>query len=280
MNSSPLWINFDGSLLPSGTPFLSAGSRAFRYGDGLFETMLVQNNRIRLWEYHFERLASGLGFLRFSTPPDFTRERLFSEILELCTRNGHKKLSRVRLVVFRGDGAIYDATPSALHYVIESWPLPEKDPEPDPRGLVIDVFPEGRKACDLLANLKSNNYLLYVLAARHAVDHGLDDCLVLNSRETLADTTIANLFYCLEGEWYTPPLSDGCVAGVMRRHLLATMPAAGFPATERTATIQDVLAAEEIFLTNAIRGIRWVAAFRDSRYSNSLTMALYQKLIT
>lgn len=279
MNSSPLWINFDGSLLPSGTPFLSAGSRAFRYGDGLFETMLIENNRIKLWEYHFDRLASGLGFLRFSLPPEFTGERLFREILELCTRNGHKKRSRVRLVVFRGEGAIYDTTPSTPHYVIESWPLPEKDAEPDARGLVIDVFPEGRKACDPLANLKSNNYLLYVLAAGYATEHGLDDCLVLNCRETLADTTIANLFYCQEGQWYTPPLSDGCVAGVMRRYLLAAMPTAGFPVTEKTATIRDILDAQEIFLTNAIRGIRWVAAFRDARYSNTLTTTLHRKLI-
>jgi branched-chain amino acid aminotransferase len=280
VNFSPLWINYNGSFLPSGTPFLSAGSRAFRYGDGLFETLLVQNDQIRLGKYHFDRLISGLGLLRFSIPPGFTPERLTTEILDLCRRNGHKKLSRARLVVFRDEGGIFDTAPSHPHFVIESWPLPDEDPELNARGLVIDVFPQGRKACDLLANLKSNNYLLYVLAARYAVDQGLDDCLVLNSRETLADTTIANLFYYREGQWHTPPLSDGGVAGVMRRHLLATMATAGLPVTERTATIQDILTAEEVFLTNAIRGLRWVAAFRDAHYVNTRTRTLHQKLTT
>jgi branched-chain amino acid aminotransferase len=187
-------------------------------------------------------------------------------------------LSRVRLVVFRNDGEIFDAALSDPHYVIESWPFPERSPDLDPQGLVIDVFPQGRKACDQLANLKSNNYLLYLLAARYAGEHGLGDCLVLNSRDTLADASIANLFYFRAGRCYTPPLSDGGVAGVMRRHLLAAMPEAGFPVEERTVTIQDLLGADEVFLTNAIRGIRWVAAFRETCYANTLTTALYRKL--
>ena len=278
MSASPLWINYNGNLLPAGTPFLDAGSRAFRYGDGLFETLLVQNNQIRLASYHFDRLFSGMGFLRFPIPADFTRERVTREILELCDRNGGSTLSRVRLVVFRNDGGIFDRADSDPHYVIESWPMPEKSPELDPQGLVIDVFPEGRKACDPLANLKSNNYLLYLLAARYAGEHGLDDCLVLNGRDTLADTAIANLFYFRAGRCYTPPLTDGGVAGVMRRHLLATMPGAGFPLEEKTVTIRDLLTADEVFLTNAIRGIRWVATFRQTRYTNTLTTALHQKL--
>ncbi|HEV2481222.1 MAG TPA: aminotransferase class IV [Puia sp.] len=278
MSTSPLWINVDGNLLAAGTPFLSAGSRAFRYGDGLFETMLVQDHRIRLGPYHFDRLSSGMLFLRFHTPPGFTPERLTHEILELCNRNGHARLSRVRLVIFRTQGEIFDPAISDPHYVIESWPLPESPPELNPQGLVIDVFPQGRKACDPLANLKSNNYLLYLLAARYAGEHGLGDCLVLNTRETVADTAIANVFYFRAGRCYTPPLTDAGVAGVMRRHLLASMPAAGFEIEERTVTIQDLLAADEVFLTNAIRGIRWVAAFRETRYKNSLTTALYHKL--
>ncbi len=278
MNTSPLWINYNGSLLPSGTPLFDAGSRAFRYGDGLFETMLVQKDQIRLAGYHFDRLFSGMGFLRFAVPPGLTRERLTSEVLDLCDRNGSPTLSRVRLVVFRNDGGIFDGANSNPHYVIESWPFPENAGEHSPKDLVIDVFPEGRKACDLLANLKSNNYLLYLLAARYAGEHGLDDCLVLNSRDTLADTAIANLFYFRAGRCYTPPLTDGGVAGVMRRHLLAAMPGAGFPIEEKTVTIPDLLAADEVFLTNAIRGIRGVATFRGTRYTHTLTTALCQKL--
>jgi branched-chain amino acid aminotransferase len=278
VNRSPHLFNYNGKLLVAGTAFLDAGSRAFRYGDGLFETMLVEDQQIRLASYHFDRLAASMGFLRFHQPPDFTPERLIKESLELCNQNGHTRFSRVRLVVFRSQGDIFDPAASDPHYVIESWPLPEIAPELSPQGLVIDVFPEGQKACGALANLKSNNYLLYLLAARYAGEQGLDDCLVLNSRETVADTAIANVFYFRAGRCYTPPLTDGGVAGVMRRHLLASMPRAGFEVEERTVTFEDLLAADEVFLTNAIRGIRWVAAFREARYKNTLTTILYQKL--
>jgi branched-chain amino acid aminotransferase len=240
--------------------------------------MLVRNNQIRLGSYHFDRLFSGMGFLRFSIPGGFTRERLTRDILELCDRNGQPMLSRVRLVVFRNAGEIFDPAGSDPQYVIESWPLAESSPDLNPRGLAIDVFLQGRKACDHLANLKSNNYLLYLLAARFAGEHGLGDCLVLNSRDTLADTAIANLFLFSSGRCFTPPLSDGGVAGVMRRHVLTVLPEAGFPVEEKTVTIDELLAADEVFLTNAIRGIRWVAAFREARYKNTLTTALHQKL--
>ena len=240
--------------------------------------MLVRDGRVRLASYHFDRLFSGLGFLRYGIPPDFTRELLEREILHLCTRNGHPDLARVRLVVFRGEGGIFDRVDPQPHYIIESWPLTASFIDFNPKGLVIDVFPDGRKACDPLANLKSNNYLLYVLGAGYAHDHGLDDCVILNSRETVADSTIANLFYSKDGQIYTPPLSDGGVAGVMRRHLLTSMHTAGFSLQERTVTVPDLLRADEVFLTNALRGVRWVAAFREARYSHTLTLAIHEKL--
>lgn len=279
MNSTPDWINFDGTLLRSGTPFLTAASRAFRYADGLFETMLIQKDRIRLGANHFDRLFSGLQFLGFAPPASFTPQLLEREILGLCAANGHLPLSRVRLVAFRGEGGLFDPIDPFPHYSIESWPLPVESTDLNDRGLIIDVFPDGRKACDSLANLKSNNYLLYVLAARYAQDHGLDDCLVLNSQDRLADSAIANLFYVLDGQVYTPPLSEAGVAGVMRRYLLENMPAAGFPVHEAPVTPEDLLKADEVFLTNALKGIRWVAAFRGKQYINHTTKKVYKQLI-
>jgi branched-chain amino acid aminotransferase len=278
LNFSPDWINFDGQLLRSGTPLLAATNRSFRYGDGLFETMMVRDGRLCLGAYHFDRLFSGMQFLQLAIPDDFGREKLEAQILGLCEQNGNPPRSRVRMVVFRGEGAISDPVMPLSHYVIESWPLPG-EPALNDKGLAIDVFPDGRKACDALSNLKSNNYLLYVLATLYAQKHALDDCLVLNSRDRLADSTIANLFYVSEGQFLTPALSEGCVAGVMRRHLLENMPRAGFSVQERIVTPEDLLTADEIFLTNAIRGIRWVGSFRGAKFTNRLTANVYKQLI-
>jgi branched-chain amino acid aminotransferase len=270
---SPDWINYDGQLLRSDAPLFTAANRSFRYGDGLFETMMVRDGRLCLSTYHLDRLFSGMQFL--SLRNTFTRQDLEAQILELCQKNGNPPRSRVRMVVFRDDA---DPISPTLHYIIESWPLPGEHALND-KGLVIDVFPDGRKACDTLANLKSNNYLLYTLATLYAQKHALDDCLVLNSQNRLADSTIANLFYVKNGQFFTPPLSEGCVAGVMRRHLLENMPHAGFPIVEKPVTSEDLLNADELFLTNAIRGIRWVRSFKSTTFTNSLTASLFHQLI-
>lgn len=269
-------INYDGKLLRADTPVLTAASRAFRYGDGLFETILVKKGTIRLWSYHVDRLYNGLRFLRYAVPASLTPDRLSEQILELSRENGTLAAGRVRLALFRGEGGLSDIADPFPHYVIEAAPLPANFLTINEKGLIIDVFPDGRKACDPLSNLKSNNYLLYILAAGYAQDRGLDDCLVLNSRDRLADSTIANLFYVQDGQLFTPPLSEGGVAGVMRRYLIEKLPSAGFRIEEKAVTTTDLLAAEEVFLTNALRCIRWVASFREARYSNHLTAAVYR----
>jgi branched-chain amino acid aminotransferase len=229
--------------------------------------------------YHFERLLNGALILRFELPAFFDAAKLESEALDLCRKNGHSQLARVRLVIFRGKGGLYDPEDHAPNYIIESWPLPPESGEFNQNGLVIDIFPDGRKSCDRLANLKSNNFLLYVLAALHAKENRLNDCLVLNSHERIADSTIANLFYCKGDRIFTPPLSEGCVAGITRRCLLEGLPRAGFKIEERETTPEDLENADEIFLTNAIRGVNWVQRFRESSYGYSLTRSVYDFLL-
>jgi branched-chain amino acid aminotransferase len=279
VNSSADWIDHNGALVRADNSILTAGNRGFRYGDGLFETLLVQNGRIRLNDYHFQRLFSGLHQLKFVIPAFLTAEGLEASILRLCNRNGHTSLARVRLTLYRGDGGLYDPQTLHPHYLIESWALTPADIALNANGLVIDVFPDGRKACDGLANLKSSNFLLYVLAALYAKEHRLNDCLVLNSFQRLADSTIANLFYVKDRKIYTPPLSEGVVAGVMRRFLVSSLPGMGLPILEQPVTAEDLQEADEVFLTNALRGIRWVGTFRTSRYSGGLSRDLYNQLI-
>ncbi len=276
MNVSPDWINFDGQLLRAGAPLLHIANRSFRYGDGLFETMMVREGRLCLGPFHFDRLFSGMQFL--SLQAALKRDDLEAQVLTLCRKNGNPPRSRVRLVVFREESPVAGPISSIPHYSIESWPLPSERCLND-KGLAIDVFPGGRKACDALANQKSNNYLLYTLAALHAQQLGVDDCLVLNSQERIADSTMANLFYIVEGQVFTPPLSEGCVAGVMRRHLLENLPGAGFAVIEKAVSPEDLLNADEIFLTNAIRGIQWVGFFRANQLTNQLTTHIYKQLI-
>ena len=271
-------MNFDGAVLPAGQNVLTADNKGFRYGDGLFETMLAGGGRIRLGPYHFERLLSGMRTLRFEPPAQFA-SAIERQILELCVINGHTGHSRVRLTVFRGDGSLTDITDTFPHYIIQSSPWPAGPSGWSAEGLVIDIFAGGCKACDVYATLKSNNYLLYSLAAMYGRDQGLDDCLVLNSHGRLTDSTIANLFYIKDHRFYTPPLSEGCVAGVMRRYLLEALPRAGYSVQEQPVNPEELAGADEVFLTNALRGIRWVRAFRGITYGNRLAAAVHEQII-
>lgn len=272
-------ISYNGVFYPASQALLTADNRGFRYGDGLFETMFVQGGRIRLGEYHFDRLLSGMSFLDFEIPPFFA-DKLTKEILAVIEANGAAPTVpfRVRLVIFRGESSFLGPPDRFPNYIIQAWSLPLVR-EPGEGGQSIDIFPDGRKACDRLANLKSNNYLLYILAAQYAKKRGLDDCLVLNSQNRVADSTIANLFYIRQGEFYTPPLSEGAVAGVMRRHLLEILPRAGYIVHQETVTPEELLTADELFLTNAVKGISPVRSFRGKEYTDHLSTAVYEQFI-
>ncbi len=271
-------ICFNGKILSGDEPVLLASNRGYRYGDGLFETMKVQKGKILLTDYHFERLFAGIALLRFQMPRLFLRQRTEDEILSLCKKNQCENLGRVRLSVFRGNGGLYDED-KALQYLIECWPLNESVNKLNGNGLVIDVYPDAEKSCDKFSNLKSANFLPYSMAAMFAKENKLNDSLLLNSNGTIADSTIANLFIIKNGVVITPGLEDGCVNGVMRKYLIEKIQTTDYELRVEAVTVSNLKAADEIFLTNAINGIRWVRQFRDTIYTNVKTEGIYNRFI-
>lgn len=271
-------ICFNGKIVAGSGPVLMASNRGYRYGDGLFETMKLVKGNIVLAALHFERLFSGLSLLKFDLPELFSAEQLQKDILQLCHKNNCGQLARVRLSVFRGNGGLYDADKKA-QYLIECWPLQESVNQLNENGLVIDVYPDARKSMDQFSQLKSANFLPYSMAALYAKENKWNDCLVLNTSGNIADSTIANIFMIKEKVITTPALTEGCVGGVMRRHLLTALGKEGYDIKETMVTVDDLQKADEVFLTNAINGIRWVRQFRDRVYSNSSTMEIFTRFV-
>lgn len=272
------YLNFNGKILTADEPVLLASNRSYRYGDGLFETMKILDSRIVLANYHFERLFSSLSILRYDIPSLFIPAKLEKEILQLCQRNRCEKLARVRFSVFRGNGGINDDDKS-LQYLIECWPLNSSINQLNENGLVIDIYPDAKKSTDQFSNIKSANFLPYSMAALYAKENKLNDCLVLNTAGRIADATIANLFIIKENIIKTPSLDQGCVNGVMRRYLLESLSAVGYVISETSISIQDVTTADEVFLTNAISGIRWVKQFENVNYGNAKTIEIYTRFV-
>ena len=140
----------------------------------------------------------------------------------------------------------------------------------------LGVFPDGKKACDRFSAIKSNNALCYAMAAIWAKDNKLNDAIILNQFDRIADTTIANLFVVTkEDKIITPKLSEGCVAGILRRYLIEK--SLGM-IKETEVNRKDLISAKEIFLTNCIKGIMWVDNFEGRKLDNSITHKLFEKL--
>lgn len=271
-----VFICYNGKFIAASEPVLTADNRSFRYGDGCFETMRAVRGEVQLSELHFERLMASLHLLHFDAPHTFTRTYFTRLIAELCSRNNHNRLARVRLTIFRSDGGLYAPENNHPNFIIQSWELDRQVLELNEKGLVVDIFPEARKSCDKFATIKSNNCLPYIMAAIYAKQHRLNETIILNAKDRVADTTIANLFIVNDKKLITPPLSEGCVCGVMRKHIIdMDLP---YKVIERPLTIADLENADEIFLTNAITGVRWVGQFRDNNYGNAAAVILHELL--
>ncbi len=269
---------YNNKFYPANAPVINADNRSLRYGDGLFETMKFVHGSIVNEAFHFERLFNGLQLLQFDVPQNFNLPFLQKKINELLAKNRHNKVARIRLMIFRGNGGIFDPENLLPNYIIETWPLPGEI-NLNENGLVVDVFTDAQKSCDSFSNLKSNNYLSYIMAALFAKKNKLNDCIILNSFGRICDSVIANIFIIEGNNIYTPPLAEGCVAGVMRRWMLEKFSLKKYKVIEKKLSLDNVLNAEEFFLTNSISYMRWVKTFRDKTYVNEKIKEIYQHIL-
>ena len=269
------YLIFNGKLLKPESGIISANSRGLRFGDGLFETIKSINSQLAFVDEHFARLWKGLQVLQFTIPKQFTPDHLEQEIQTLLKKIGHSKLARVRLTVFRGDGGLFDTTDHKPNYLVQSWALPDETGSWNSNGLVLGIYTDVKKSCDILSNLKHNNFLPYAMAALHAKKEKWNDAVLLNTEGSLCDTSIANIFLIKDEVVYTPALTEGCIAGVMRRNLIEKLTAAGYKLVEGKLSGDELLDADEFFLTNSIYNMRWVQSVGDKKYGNTQTQKIY-----
>ena len=267
---------FNGKWIEENQPLILPDNRAFRYGEGLFETMRTQKGGVRLFDYHWQRLTSSLPLLYFELPILLTADFLKEQIQKLCQKNKLTASARVRLTIFKGEGGIWEEPSSSFNWLLQCWSLSQSKPELNINGLDIGVFETARKSCDPLSNIKSNNYLIYALAAQYAKSRHWNEAIVLNQHNRICDTTIANIFFIKHNKIHTPALSEGCVNGVMRSYLLDEFRKTDTAFEEGAYSVDDLQNADEIFLTNAIQGIRWVKSMGDRTYVCQQAARLFQ----
>ncbi len=197
-----------------------------------------------------------------------------TSIAYIVKKNKREKLCCVRPQVFAGGGGLFSNESRVPGFVIECFPLEAETLMLNENGLVAGMATGVAKSMDTLSNLKSCNALIYAIAARQAKEQKWNDALICNTDGHIIESTIANIFWIKDGAVFTPPLTDGCVAGVMRRHILAQIKTV----QEESLNVNTLMQADEVFLTNAIKGIRWIGNFGEARYNNTQTKSLHRAL--
>lgn len=272
------FVNHNGNIVGADQPLFTSTNRAFRYGDAVFETIRLMKGEILFFEKHLSRLKRSMELLGMEPHSDLTFHNLYLAIRHLDQVNQLKGNGRIRLEVFRNDGGLYTPQDNGVSYLIESEPLTNKHYQLNELGLKIELYTDIKKPVSRLSNLKSSNALYYVMAGLHKKKLNIGDCLVLNTADRIAEAISSNIFILKSGQLFTPSVDEACVAGVMRETIIEYLAEQKQKVVETSISVEDLLVADEIFLTDVIHGIRWVGAFRNKRYFNNYSRQLLREV--
>ncbi|MCZ4694132.1 hypothetical protein DWB61_02470 [Ancylomarina euxinus] len=276
MNSHQL--SYNGEFYSEDTALFTADNRAFRYGDSLFETIHCNGTQIQFFYEHMERIQLGMSQLQMEIPSNFS-ETIGKNIKSLITKNKSFLGTRIRLSVFRNSGGLYTPNTNRISYLIESSKLEEPKYFLNKKGLKIGLFDTYKKTSNSLSGFKTGNSLPFILAGLHKSEMKWDDCLLINERQNLVESVSSNLFVVKDDILFTPSLESGAVNGIMREQIIQIALDLGITVYDDCIMKpEQLMEADEIFLTNAILGIRWVVAYEERRYFNRSAKVLMEEL--
>ena len=273
-----LFVNNNGVLINAQTYALKAGNRGHLYGDGLFESIRVVNGKIINFSNHYNRLIDGMRVLKMKCQSSFTEEFLMNQINQLIDQNKITEGGKIRLSVDRKQGGTFLPKTNEVDFFIEARALPNNEFRLNEAGYMVDLYDDMKKPITILSNFKTKNCLIYIMSKLTAKEKGVDDLLIQNDQMGVVEGSSANLFVVSNGVLYTPSLDLGCLGGTMRMQIINIAIANNMKVYECNITPQNLLVADEIFLTNAIQGLTWVGEFRTKRYFNTVTNQLVDLL--
>lgn len=276
-------ININGELLTSETQ-LSVYNRSFLYGDGVFETLKIVNNKILFFEDHYFRLMASLRIVRMEIPMKFTMEYLESEVLTLVNTLKIQNSSRVRINVFRNEGGFYAPKDNSVSFVITAQPLENSMYSIEDKNYEVDLYKDFMVAKQLLSTLKTTNKIIHVTASVFAKENALENCLLVNTDKNVIEATNGNLFMLTGNKLITPPISEGCLNGIMRKQILdLAKKQENIEVIEESISPFELQKADELFITNVISGIQPITKYRKkdfiTHFSKKLLISLNVSLL-
>lgn len=267
MNEKHDIISVNGEFLRKKEFYIPFDNRAFRYGDGLFETMHTNGQKVQFLSDHYQRLVQGSEIVNLELPDNFTLNYLRQHLSALLNRNKLYQGAKIRIFVIRKSGGLYIPENNNSDIIIEAEYLSKGAYFLNEKGLTVGIFSEIEKPENPLFHFKSLNALPYILCGVFAKKNKLDDALLINKKKQIVEASSSNVFCIKNKEVYTPALTSGCVAGIMRKNLIKMLKKEGFEVVEKeTLPMDELLSMDEVFFTNAIAGIRWVSGINNRRF--------------
>ena len=282
MDSKYQLISFNKEFIATKDFNLGLDNRAFRYGDGFFETMHANGLEVQFIEDHFARTLAASKILMLKLPDFLTVGFLKKQIGGLLSRCKLFQAARIKLTIYRTGEGFYIPNSNTCDIVIEATFLGKGYYELNTNGINIGIYDENHTIKSTFSSIKSINAQQYILAGIFAQRLGFDDVLLLNDNGLIVEATSSNIFAVKDKAIYTPSVNSGCVNGIMRKQILQIATELGY-SIDADAKIKpnDLLEMDELFLTNAIVGIKYVSGYKSKRYfkrvAQKLTLELNKK---
>ncbi len=271
-------INFNGNMVSQDANVLSQ-NRAFLFGDAVFETVKIVNSKILFLEDHYFRLMASMRVVRMEIPMNFTMEYMEEQILSVVKTNGISNSSRARITVYRNDGGFYLPQTNEVSFLIRAMPsenvlyVLEKD------NYEVDLYKDFYVSKQLLSSIKTTNRILNTTASIYAHENALDNCLLLNDAKNVVEAIQGNLFMVVGSKLITPPVSEGCLNGVMRKQILElAKKISDLEVVEEVISPFELQKADELFITNVIKGIQPITKYRKKEFATNYSVILREKL--
>ena len=267
-------INFNGKITDLSDQLIN--NRAFLYGDAVFETLIIFNDKILFWEDHYFRLMSSMRIIRLDIPDKYTPEFFKENIIKIHNNISQTGNSRIRINIYRSSGGKYKPEKNTPSFIISCESINYNTYKLNKGHYEVDLYKDYYLDNQLISSIKSNNKIINVVASIYASENGFDNCILLNKDKLVTEFINSNLFIIKDEKIYTPTLKSGCLNGVLRKNLFKILSSSSFELCEQDLSTFDITQSDEIFGTNIAQGIFSVTKFRKKDYDCSKT----KKIIT
>lgn len=263
----PPYIFYNGEYLHGDKPFLGLPNRAFYYGDAIMEELHAYATEPQFLDAHLEKLVSAMDLLSMDVPEYFNIADLNLFISKLLRKNRLFGGAAVRITVFRNSSELFAPQRNDVSFAMDCRRLEQGFYALNSAGYVIDVYQESIRHVHPLSSIRNADPLLFIKAAQYCEKKKLDDCVFLNGNRRIVETVYSSIFLVKDQAVFTPSVHEGCIPGVMRKVMVDLCSMSGFRNNDQSRLSPEAMEeADEIFLADAVNGLRWVGAYRQKRY--------------